>query len=408
MNKIKEKLIGREVVERQSNTTNLIHVITKAEGLIEENNLAEAKSLLQTVLNRDDKNVHALNDLAVVFIMQNDFINAHKTLKEILSIDTNNAVAIENLKNLRDILKQEDENKIAARSREIIKYAEDSCPVCDSKKISKYAIIDDYTYYQCHSCALLFIQSDYLTKIDEGYNIVEYRDDYWEFELSAAFERSSSSTMARMAEVFYYSRIPINRFVDIGSGPGFFLDIIKKYLPNNHEIFYAVEKFPPSKEYRTKSNNYLIGGIGDVKFKVDAGICIEVVEHLTPIMLKNLFKDLASVSNPEALYLFNTGMPHYVMNEDAAYLDPKKRGHIISYSIEAIKILSERFGFKVLPIPGKSWAFILEHQSKSTATENIQNRIWSPVDKNMKTLTDKDMGSVLKLLGLETSRAYGN
>ena len=37
---------------------------------------------------------------------------------------------------------------------------------------------------------------------------------------------------------------------------------------------------------------------------------------------------------------------------------------------------------------------------------NIQDRIWSVLPENLKILNDKNMGSVLRVLGLETARVY--
>ncbi|GHU46879.1 hypothetical protein FACS1894200_01370 [Spirochaetia bacterium] len=138
-----------------------------------------------------------------------------------------------------------------------------------------------------------------------------------------------------MAELFHYARIPIRKFVDIGSGHGYFLDAVGKYLPESKEMFFAVEKFPPPVAHRTHSNNYFIGDTADFSEKVDGGVCMEVIEHMEPRTVKNLFQSIACISNPGAIYIFNTGMPDYVRNEDPDYLDPTVRGHIGSYSVQA-------------------------------------------------------------------------
>jgi hypothetical protein len=65
----------------------------------------------------------------------------------------------------------------------------------------------------------------------------------------------------------------------------------------------------------------------------DAGVCIEVIEHLTPATLRTLVAQLAGRSRPGSLYLFNSGQPAFVEQEDPAYLDPHGRGHVVSYSI---------------------------------------------------------------------------
>ena len=61
--------------------------------------------------------------------------------------------------------------------------------------------------------------------------------------------------------------------------------------------------------------------------------------------------------------------------------------------------------FKVYNIHGKTWAFALEYDYEEL-NFNIQDGILSTLPENLKILNDKDMGSVLKVLGLETAREY--
>lgn len=282
------------------------------------------------------------------------------------------------------------------------------CPCCNSSKVKFFTNREEYDYYRCSRCESIFISPDILEKIDNGYSVMKYDEGYWKTELASSLERSYGVALARMSEVFYYARTQINRFIDIGTGPGYFLDAVQKLLPDKAHIFYGIEKFPPmDSENRTKQKNYFIGDMDVFKTeKFDAGICIEVIEHITPNMLKNLLSQLSLISNENAVYLFNTGMPDYVIKEDMAYLDPHNRGHIVSYSLMAIDLLASQYGFNTHHIRGKAWAFILEYKpSKSTNIEMV-DRIWSAVPENLQTLTDKKMGSVLRLLGMETSRAY--
>jgi hypothetical protein len=94
------------------------------------------------------------------------------------------------------------------------------------------------------------------------------------------------------------------------------------------------------------------------------------------------------------------------MKEDPNYLDPLRRGHIISYGLPAVTRMAEPFGFCVRPIPGKTWAFVLEYRSPRRSEQNLQPRIWDPCPENVNTLKDPVMGHVLYYLGLETARAY--
>jgi len=137
-------------------------------------------------------------------------------------------------------------------------YKKGECPCCQKSRIIEFKSVQQYHYYRCISCGTIFIDTLYLKEIDNGLNIVKYDNTYWDFELPAALERSYGVALARMAEAFYYSRIPINRFLDIATGTGYFLDAVAKLLPNHKDTFYGIEKFPPPKELRIQSPHYIM------------------------------------------------------------------------------------------------------------------------------------------------------
>ncbi len=280
------------------------------------------------------------------------------------------------------------------------------CCVCESRDVNLFREAGEYAYYECRSCGVLFISPEILAKIDNGATLVNYSGNYWKEELYAARERAWSTSLARVAELFLYARIPIRKFVDIGSGPGYLLDALEYQLPSAKRLFYANELFPPPVSERTTSENFLKGNFTNFPFDFDAGCCIEVIEHLTPAMVKNLFRDLASKSKPNSIYLFNTGLSHYIRNEDPGYLDPFVRGHIVGWSIAGLRALLINTGFEILPIPGKSWAFIAEYRPDHNFKGNLEDRIWQAVAENTATLKDHKTGGLMYVLGLDTARAY--
>ncbi|MBA4407002.1 hypothetical protein C0389_06990 [bacterium] len=75
-------------------------ILFVAEKLIEEKNLVEAENTLRYLINLDNRNVDALNDCAVVMILQQKNEEAKNILLDILEIDSENGNAIENLKYL--------------------------------------------------------------------------------------------------------------------------------------------------------------------------------------------------------------------------------------------------------------------------------------------------------------------
>jgi Zn-finger nucleic acid-binding protein len=278
------------------------------------------------------------------------------------------------------------------------------CPVCHSGTISFYRRIEEFDYFECDRCSSLLIDPKTLDTIDAGTTITrDYDDNYWQSELAAAKNRSTGSSIARVAELYLYARKPINRFVDIGSGPGYLLDSLSEYLPSSSASFYGCELFPP--DTRSNHPNYFVGALEDMPGKFDAGVCIEVLEHLTPKMVRKLAASLAQKSEPNSIFLFNTGLPAYVKNEDPGYLDPTFRGHIVSYGIVAIEDIFSPLGFRVTKLDGKNWAFLVEYApTESFASTEI--RIWSACPENIRTLSDPNRGNLLYILGLESARAY--
>lgn len=247
------------------------------------------------------------------------------------------------------------------------------------------------------------IDPNVLATVDSGTSLPRVYDAaYFDEELVAAFDRSYGPSLARFAEVVLYARTPVRRFLDIGTGHGFLLDALSMHLPSHRDAFFGVEAFPP-KNHSTHPN-YIRGTVAATSERFDAGCCIEVIEHLTPAQFRALLAEVASRSNPGALYIVNSGQPRYVLDDDPNYLDPDRRGHIFSYSLEAVALLAEPFGFRTVPLRGKTWAFLLEYDRDDVTPP--QDRIWSALPENVDLLRDPERGSVLHILGMETARAY--
>jgi hypothetical protein len=102
-------------------------------------------------------------------------------------------------------------------------------------------------------------------------------------------------------------------------------------------------------------------------------------------MLDSLAASLAEISNLQALWLFNTGMSDFVRNEDPTYLDPLRRGHIVSYSLAGVTHILGRHGFTVRALPGKSFAFVAEYQSPPDSPD-FEYRMYHPLAENKQLL----------------------
>ena len=263
-------------------------------------------------------------------------------------------------------------------------------------------------YFECEGCGSLFAEPDFLQQVEQG-SIRNYEEAYWQDELKAARERSYGSSLARVAEVFYYARRSIARFVDIGTGPGYLLDALQELMPELAGMFYGVELCPPPVEYRSRHANYVVGMLGDLDGLFDGGTCIEVIEHLTPAQLRGLARQLADKSAPGACFYIGSGQPEYVKKEDPAYLDPHRRGHVVSYSVEALRSLFGATGMNVTPLYGRTWAVLVEKGiPASTNAEQLESRLWTADQRNLERLGNTRFGPMFLGMGLESARCYAN
>jgi hypothetical protein len=215
------------------------------------------------------------------------------------------------------------------------------CAVCDAGAALPYRSVDGVEYFRCAACGSLFAHPDFLARVEAG-GASSYAEDYWRNELGAARERCFGPAVLRVAETIAYCRVPIRGFIDIGAGTGWLLDALEVLLPEVIDRFHAVELYPPPLPYRTANANYVVGLLGDLHRSFDAGVCIEVIEHLTPATLRALVAQLAAVSHRGSLYLFNSGQPDFVEREDPGYLDPHGRGHVVSTRWPAPRRYSSR------------------------------------------------------------------
>jgi hypothetical protein len=246
-----------------------------------------------------------------------------------------------------------------------------------------------------------------MNRVEAG-EVVNYQSAYWDGEVSAAEERSFGASLIRVAEVFRLCGIPIKRFIDIGSGTGSLLDSLDRLLPELRDRFYGIELFPPEEARRSRHPNYRIGSLGSLTERFDAGVCIEVIEHLTPAMVRGLASDLAKRATQGALFYFNSAQPSFVATHDPGYLDPLGRGHIASYSVAGVAHLFGPSGLKVIALPGRDWGFLAEFtdDSQPVGTDQLFDRLWRPNAANMGMLAAARFGPLMAGVGLEASRCY--
>jgi hypothetical protein len=162
-----------------------------------------------------------------------------------------------------------------------------------------------------------------------------------------------------VAEVIRMCRIPVECFIDIGSGTGSLLNAVDRLLPELSGRFYGIELLPPEIVPRSRRPNYRLGTLGDMAETFDAGVCIELIEHMSLGTVRGLAAELALRSRSDSLFYFSSVQPSFVASHDPAYLDPLGRGHIASYSIAAACLFNPS-GFNIIALPGRDRAFLAE------------------------------------------------
>lgn len=283
------------------------------------------------------------------------------------------------------------------------------CQVCKGGLLGNAPLIvkEDVPFHQCENCKSILVPDDFSFDAERSQ---KYDTRYWEAEKQSSLERSFGSSICRIAETFLYCRIPITNFLDIGCGPGFTLDAMEMLLPRHANMFTGIELNPPPIGYQSNSQNYKIGSVGDLDSTFQAGICIEVIEHLPPKVLEALVKQLASKSEPGSLYYFNSSQPEKVIRDDYEYLDPYRRGHIASYSVAGLSRLFSQYGFSVIPLFGRDWAFLAEYKPDPSlrveTAEQLLKRIWSPNPANIDVLQNGGFGPLMYTVGIESARCY--
>lgn len=282
----------------------------------------------------------------------------------------------------------------------------ETCPICPGGALQPLREVDGVAYTRCDGCGSILAERGFLARTMAG-EARSYDDSYWAKELKAARERGYGASLIRLAEVFLYARRPVRRFLDVSSGAGTLLDAVAELMPEIADTFWGIEPFPPPPEYRARHPQYRVGFLRDLEGRFDGGTCIEVIEHLPPDVLKTMANELAAVSEPGALWYFNSAQPAFVLRDDPDYLDPHLRGHVASYSVEGLRHLFGAAGFTVHALPGREWAFLAEYGQHPPLDSNaLLDRIWSVLPENRAVLASARFGELLLAAGQEGARCY--
>lgn len=147
------------------------------------------------------------------------------------------------------------------------------CPLCASMA-SFYVTVDQVQFFDCRSCDFIFADTAFLAAVDAGTAPRKYSQSYWQTEDISARERSFGPSLARFAEGVIYTRIPIKKCIDIGTGPGYLLEALQYHLPSSSQKFFGVEMFPGEHTAQSRlvhPQNYVIGSLKQLSDKFEFG-----------------------------------------------------------------------------------------------------------------------------------------
>lgn len=113
--------------------------LVECESLIKSNNLIQAGNVLWEILNAEPNSCDALNNLAVVYILQSNYSDAKHTLHNVLAIDSTNDIALENLEYLQQV-----ESEIPIAVPQPVGVANQSKSSATEELIRKYKLDNNY------------------------------------------------------------------------------------------------------------------------------------------------------------------------------------------------------------------------------------------------------------------------
>lgn len=336
-----------EIGVNKMTETSKNELLTKAEELIEEGNLFDARKVLDTMLILKYDDVDALNDLAVVEILDENYSLAFEYLKKVLSINPENVVAIDNMKYIKDKLLEINASKSENYEP---KYEKINCPFCRSDKSEQYRISADIV--KCKNCQTVYLRTR-LTQDEMRKLYQSYADEGSHMALPKNKQEILNSPLRRdylLSEILEYIQ-PDGILLDIGCGWGAFLDNArsKGFEPRGIELTKKCVRFA-NEELRIKVSDKFFEDIYFDNESISVVTMIHVLEHIpTPTTtLKKIFQIL----KPNGLFAgIIPNIESYcsqTLKEQWYWLDPNY--HYVHYSSKILKKHLENYGFEILKL----------------------------------------------------------
>ena len=236
-----------------------------------------------------------------------------------------------------------------------------TCKICNSNEINNYSIdIGPTIVYLCNNCSVVFADPDYTKKGGDYHH--QDGGEVWEKYYEPLRRKEFKNFTSKYSVLFEKA----TRFLDIGCGYGWFLDVVKEDYPNidtvGVEPSYLADKLNTKKhkfyKYEAEDINKLEGRFDFISFW-------HVFEHLgSPHKVlkkvkRKLKKDcvlVITVPNRDGImyrlsYLIERISFGKIKEPiKALFWVENDCGHLFDYNEQSLKILLKKHGFKVIDV----------------------------------------------------------
>ena len=369
----------QEISEYEENLSEK-ELILLAEDFIEKNNFPEALSVLSRLLQKNENNVDALNDLSVIYIMQKNYSATLDTISRIFAIDLNDEIAKENLnflnqeiieikdfnpdnldlfndlsvlqlkignyrdalKNILEVLVQDPMNPKARNvlynidkknSHKIYDFVEHKndellglkkCNLCSS---NAYYILTkkSHHYYTCRNCGVVFtpeISPDVLITHNNG----------------NATRNETSAMELRLSRLKLFCKESLSSLVDFGCGNGQLSNFLK-------EKGFETYSIDTNTEIQLKDIN---------DNSIDAIFMIEVIEHINEPL--EIFHEFHRILKDEGVIYVESSFVSNLNLNYWTYLDPAI-DHSFVHSEKSVRLLAEKIDLSINKLNDNTYVF---------------------------------------------------
>lgn len=163
---------------------------------------------------------------------------------------------------------------------------------------------------------------------------MDYKSTYSELFSTVEYSRHNETEFRYQLVLEYLKNNNVKKIIDISSGRGVMLDMIKKQYPHIEITSTDLSKFHDVdvKEFREVdlSNK---DTLFEVDEKYDLLTCLDVLEHLDDSFIKDVFEWFSKISKKQILTIANhseiqNGVEIHTIQEDMSYWSPIIEGFL--------------------------------------------------------------------------------